>query len=519
MSLQESTIDSFWGAPANTLGGRDPLGIQNSSIVVYSNLIPGLTNLTRRVRYNGFYCWLIKAVGLHLFNTTPESVDVLDVQFCYVRRAELLLAYVMVGIPEFGDPNGVSGSLYARRHILDDYLDLAKGADKENGLSNTYWRNPLGVFGQYYVGAMIQLGLICPPGPSRNTYRNTELGEKLAEAYLQNVKEKADLFIDCIVKGFLTKDELSDFRCFSLTSIPNNEEREIYKDLFSKYDTIGTRQSFNRASSISMILKYLDTDGVNCQKNQCSKEFLRYNFEAVINRSFDYSSDIERLWFIYELNELTHTAYEAFHFGILNSLTTDPYPLSRIIETLLLGVDNIAHKEGIKALEDFNCDVHAHDLYNRVFDLMNHSKGAESLFEASRLLFVLYHGLQKSFDSIKDYTIRKQLERPGAAVDLLERFFVGQEYLNLHEFVETMLYDAMNVHMRSSYEKSNATSLTHNYMIEEGSIWRLRNTIPIRTSPRLDSLLAYMEDLGWIETEDNHLRSTGDDYRIRKDGE
>ena len=41
----------FWAAIDGFRNGRDPLGIENSSVALYSLLVPGLTNLTGRVRY------------------------------------------------------------------------------------------------------------------------------------------------------------------------------------------------------------------------------------------------------------------------------------------------------------------------------------------------------------------------------------------------------------------------------------------------------------------------------------
>ena len=56
----------FWGAETTTKGGRDPLAVQNSSVVIYSNMITGITNVTARVRYNGFFCWLLTLIAKRL---------------------------------------------------------------------------------------------------------------------------------------------------------------------------------------------------------------------------------------------------------------------------------------------------------------------------------------------------------------------------------------------------------------------------------------------------------------------
>ena len=38
--------------------GLDPLGMQNSGVVLYQALLPGISNITLRMRYYGFFCWL-----------------------------------------------------------------------------------------------------------------------------------------------------------------------------------------------------------------------------------------------------------------------------------------------------------------------------------------------------------------------------------------------------------------------------------------------------------------------------
>ena len=52
--------EPFWAENSGFMTGRDPLGIQNSSISVYGRLLPGMTNLTQRLRYYGINCWLLK---------------------------------------------------------------------------------------------------------------------------------------------------------------------------------------------------------------------------------------------------------------------------------------------------------------------------------------------------------------------------------------------------------------------------------------------------------------------------
>ena len=65
----------FWGSSRNTKGGRDPLAVQNSSVVIYTNMITGITNVTARVRYNGFFCWLLTMIAEHLGKIDISKID------------------------------------------------------------------------------------------------------------------------------------------------------------------------------------------------------------------------------------------------------------------------------------------------------------------------------------------------------------------------------------------------------------------------------------------------------------
>ena len=60
----EKYKEPFWAKSGNFVRGRDPLGVQNSSISVYATLLPGMTNLTLRLRYYGMYLWLLVEITL-----------------------------------------------------------------------------------------------------------------------------------------------------------------------------------------------------------------------------------------------------------------------------------------------------------------------------------------------------------------------------------------------------------------------------------------------------------------------
>ncbi len=148
MFSSEESIEPFWAEYSGEASGRDPLAIQNSSVVIYSKMIIGITNVTNRIRYNGFFCWIFDTIARNI--DKPNS---LTEQIRHSRRAELLLAFVMV--KNFKEITGVSGSIFATNHIKQRIF-LKNGADweykKEDG-PGLYWKNKYGIFGQYFSGA------------------------------------------------------------------------------------------------------------------------------------------------------------------------------------------------------------------------------------------------------------------------------------------------------------------------------------------------------------------------------
>ena len=129
MYSTETYIQPFWAENSGFMTGRDPLGIQNSSIAVYAALLPGMTNLTLRLRYYGLYCWLLNQYSNLGLNTEEQT---LQHHYNFIRRAELTIAFFMLYLDS--DVTSIVGSNFARKYMQDfkanGSFNIAKGADK-----------------------------------------------------------------------------------------------------------------------------------------------------------------------------------------------------------------------------------------------------------------------------------------------------------------------------------------------------------------------------------------------------
>lgn len=68
--------------------GLDPLGMQNAGVALYQALLPGISNVTLRMRYYGYYCWVSDAYA------KSGATDKFTAWQSWVRRAEALYALV-----------------------------------------------------------------------------------------------------------------------------------------------------------------------------------------------------------------------------------------------------------------------------------------------------------------------------------------------------------------------------------------------------------------------------------------
>ena len=122
-----NVTEIYWAYNDGFKRGRDPLGVQNSSVATYSNLLPGLTNLTGHIRYYSLYCWLLSE-----YDKLEKATNINVHQYNFIRRAELALALIM----KDSNIGSVVGSLFVAQDkcILseDGYYNLALGADYES---------------------------------------------------------------------------------------------------------------------------------------------------------------------------------------------------------------------------------------------------------------------------------------------------------------------------------------------------------------------------------------------------
>jgi hypothetical protein len=510
----EEIVEPFWAEYASAASGRDPLAIQNSSVVIYTKMMVGITNVTNRIRYNGFYCWLLETI-VHRINKTNSLVE----QTRYLRRAELLLAYMMV--KEFPEATGVSGSQFAIKNIKTG-ISLRNGADweakKEEG-HNLYWKFKGGVFGQYYSGVVSELNLINHPQGEIKIYTVTENGKQLAKAFEKNIsKEALKLFWESVLNGSVAEWELSKLKSFALHLIPNNsDEMGFYENMLLANDDRKLEATFHRRETLNLMLQFLAMHKQGTENLPTS--FLRSNYNTNISRQ-NLESNTTTAWYLFEINELLHVSFEHFHACFLYSMEEYPTPMNDQIEALVNETETAFKSEKINSktitLSGLLNDIakksfNVYDFYDAMQDAFKNGNYGDCLINAIRTILSVYKDCKRQLAQIKDFAILPEynFNRTGYAIEIIEDIIESKFKLAINEYTKSVLLLAVNLHTFSSYAKTKVgQSLVHNYMIEDNSVWRLRETLPNRTSPRLQNVVQYITDIGWLKRDGKRITIT-----------
>jgi len=538
----EEIIEPFWSEFSSAASGRDPLSLQNSSVVIYSKMVVGITNVTHRIRYNGFFCWIFETIVKELPKSKKNS---LTEQMRYLRRAELLLSYIVVkNSPKV---TGTGGTKYANKNISNT-INLEKGADwefKQKG-EKVYFQHQKGIFGQYYSGVTRVLDLVNHPKGDEsgqlNIYTTTHKGKDLADAFIEKISQKeSNLFWESVQKGSINVSELENLKSFQLHKIPKNfKEMKLYEEiLLNADDTKKIEPTFHRRDTIKLILKHLRDQEKNNENPV--KSFLRFNYRSHLEDS-QYGGSSEGLtfqkgtasaWNLYEINEIIHVAFEHFHSCFLYFIETYPSSLENNINELV--------QETIEAfkLEDVSKGVTTID---QLVKNLRYLK--EDISESSEDIYISYDEMEKSFrlhefgkclmyavttllhahiniipqyDKLLEFAKdpKYNFNRNGYAIDLIMDLVSFKQKLSIQEYVKTILLKAINLHIFSSYSKTKiGQRIVHNYLIEDHDVWRLRETKPNRTSPRLQNILQYITDIDWVQKDGKFFSITDKGNKI-----
>jgi hypothetical protein len=509
----------FLGDKFNSIGGLDPLGMQISSNQIYAHLLSGLNNVTHRIRNYSFYCWL-----LNEYSKIIQDADTYK-QRKFIRRAEYILALAAFhkGL------EGISGRNYAASKFYEGLktFDLQEGTYNEDDTTvNTYWQYTFGVFGQYYLGSIQQIGIVVEvqdenrvPLTIYNATSKSETdkicGMELASAFEKNIKlENKNTFLKAIDKGKINISQLESIMDdFDLTNIPRSNERDLLIQLLKSRDNILIQEevnTYNRKETFQHVLRFIDENNY----------FGVYDFTVdVYNKKGIFKNvkdDCLTGWYYYQLNEY----YQIANTGILNAILSilesekssgwmhlnDLFDIA--IEEITSGLKELGFGK-ITSVEDVvsETEIEEVDLLKK----LKESHHGERLLYSILLLFKVFKENNTDFIDLKNYSNNLNISNSKDALDF---YFNFQNHLNDNfvEFVKNHFYtEVLLRHLTVAYRKlANGNQSTQKFILENNYIRLIDNFEPNYTSPRLNSVYDFIRDLKLVK--DNKLTEDGKSF-------
>lgn len=509
--------DPFWAQSGNFVRGRDPLGIQNSSISVYSTLLPGMTNLTLRLRYYGMYLWLLD----EYHQLPPESIfkqkSTVNGQYTFIRRAELLIAFLMAN--KFPKELSVTGSEFAYKNLNQvqqlGYYDIALGADKlsttERG--SVYWDYTSGALGQYYAGSLINLKLMVP----KNGFfeRTVERGVSLANAYRSSIStETQALFLLRITQGKLYQTDLDQLLELALNKpLSNTVEGAFYLQLLLQNDTLETNfasssHSKQRKESLLLFMEHMKAAG-NVKE---WRTLPQQTYISSVSKSKNEVLEATWGWYFYYLNELIHYSLEGVFWGLLYEIEHGDFSLSQFITHISTAVDEYCQTNSVF---DTNTTVEGviEELKTLTYDALEFVDGLaasvksknsiEGVVNGLVSLLALYIENAKNIHELSAYAESYALDKKyGNAVLVFQNYIEANSTLNFKAFVAKVVQTLLTEHIAIAYNKmGNGEKNLLKFIIEDNYLIHIETMEPNFTNPRLRTLFNFTIDLGLMNAE------------------
>jgi hypothetical protein len=314
---------SWLGSPRK-IAGQDHLAVQALSARLYSQLLPGISNVTDRLRYYSFYPWLLFAFDRRAEGSERSN----DAFWQFLRRAECLFALVAARHEQkLNEPPIRHGlRMVGRERLLKalrdspDNLSLATYAARES--EGRYFANPGGGFQQYYSGSLANsLGLISW-GAGHIPMLTEDKGLPIAQAFEQAVNR--ELFLRTLSQDTVTFEDLDALAEFCPCELCRSSvERECLLDV------LFCRKSFDdefgqwRKRSLLLILSLAREQQSPIRLNELRDRFRAGAYSGALTQALPWRTapaleKARQLWGLYHRGELLAVGVQALFWATLS---------------------------------------------------------------------------------------------------------------------------------------------------------------------------------------------------------
>lgn len=318
--------------------GIDPLGMQNSCVNLYQRLVPGIGNVTLRMRYYGLYAWLCRNYAKRIGSEDPELWK------RQIRRAEALYALIARHI---GGESGIAGINWAGNAYgaHDEPIDFANASDPESEIK--YLKQAWGAYGAAYGSQLFEIGILWEHADHNIPICSDHVGDGLAVALEEEFPDEIALFVEVLEKGAVSREELDRLKSLAPGSIKNaGAEREFYQQIMLATGPAEIGSGLARRHSILLILHVAALLGHYPTADEVRWILYAGHSQegAALQLDAENLETHRQRWWVYHANDLCHVALEALLKFTLDTL--EPYrtglELNRVIAQCVDAILNVA---------------------------------------------------------------------------------------------------------------------------------------------------------------------------------
>lgn len=472
--------------------GLDPLGMQNAGVTLYQSLLPGISNVTLRMRYYGYYCWVSDAYA------RSGATDDFSVWRSWVRRAEAVYALVSAHAKGQG---GVGGVEWADRRLAqgENVIDFAEAASNDPEAVK-YLRQSLGVFGGAYYSQMVEIGLF-RQGEHGIQRATNVVGRVAAESFRTSIGPDVEkVLVGAISLAQITRDDLTHLAPIVPSKIPEaSSEREIYENLlFASVDA--TIKDLSRAASLRLILNTAQTLG-----RRPDSDRIRWHLFASGTFSDEILEKQRVRWEAYHCQDLLQVAAAA-----LLEWATDlmaELDAGRSLAEIGAGVRTRLEEEpnyANLAWSEFRdgVDPEAFD-YRGTWSKLTSRRGTagQKAWEAIRLVAALDHRMIAKAD-LREVARRELGVHGGGRSIVTELAWINHRAeTRVSDLVATYVIE--RVVRRHSWVAMQKLRYQRDYTflfeVHDGRLVRRRGYAPVPTTPRLSPAVQFLVDVGLVD--------------------
>ena len=215
-------------------------------------------------------------------------------------------------------------------------------------------------------------------------------------------------------------------------------------------------------------------------------------------------------WYFYYLCEGLHYSIDLLFCLILyktHELHNPPIALlSQDIKQSLLSV--IEKEMNYNSLDEWRKNVsdNINIIYDELRDYVSKQDYISAAAHAIRLMLRLYTEFENNTKDIEEFEGENDLKRQRGILSEGLRSYV-ERYLSfsISGFIESLIVQIMQEHTVVAIAKMGKNnSDLRKFILEDGRIVLIEQRYPVETSPRIDSLFNFLQDMGYLD-EDNTL--------------